>query len=62
MPARFFQTMLPLIALAWAAPAWAQITVLDQAQDAVGVPTPREPIAVPPPICGTQPITIAEMA
>src|SRR6185312_7235367 len=62
MPARFFQTVVPLIALLGASPAWAQITVLDPAQDAVGAPTEREPIAVPPPICGTQPISIAEMA
>ena len=47
-------------------PAWAQITVLDQAQDAAGTPAPApeapaEPAAPPPP-CGTQPLTIARMS
>ncbi|HTN60152.1 MAG TPA: glycine betaine ABC transporter substrate-binding protein [Devosia sp.] len=39
-------------------PARAQVTVLDQAQDTA---TPVAP-AAPPPICGTQPISIAAMS
>ena len=48
-----------------AAPAWAQFTVLDQAQDAVPAPedaaAPADPGAPPPP-CGTQPLNIARMS
>lgn len=50
--------------LAWATPAQAQITVLDQAQDNAGRPqiaTPSVP-AAPKPVCGTQPIAIARMS
>jgi glycine betaine/proline transport system substrate-binding protein len=44
-------------------PVWAQITVLDSAQDAAGTPAPAltgEPAA--PPLCGTRPVTIARMS
>lgn len=50
-----------VVALLVSAPAMAQITVLDQAQDAVTAPTvPTTPQAPPPP-CGTQPLSIARM-
>ncbi|WP_108398188.1 glycine betaine ABC transporter substrate-binding protein [Devosia submarina] len=39
-----------------ATPAWAQLTVLDQAQDVVSDP------AAPPPPCGTQTLNIARMS
>ena len=51
--ARLIQAMLLLVALAGLAPAWAQVTVLDQAQDAA------QAAAGP---CGTQPISIARMS
>lgn len=41
-----------------APPAMAQVTVLDQAQDAAATANP----AAPPPPCGTQPMTIARMS
>ncbi|MET3927985.1 glycine betaine ABC transporter substrate-binding protein [Devosia sp. 2618] len=44
-------------------PAHAQFTVLDQAQDgAQSQPTPAGGPTAPPPVCGTQPITIASMS
>ena len=48
-----------LLSILAAAPAWAQITVLDQAQD--GAADAAAPDAPPPP-CGTQPLTIARMS
>jgi glycine betaine/proline transport system substrate-binding protein len=48
-----------LLALA-AHPAWAQLTVLDQAQDAA--PQGQTDPAAPPPPCGTQPFNIARMS
>ncbi|WP_332691884.1 glycine betaine ABC transporter substrate-binding protein [Devosia sp.] len=60
MTARLLRAVLLLVAML-AAPAQAQITVLDQAQDTPS-PTPaREPEALPPP-CGTQPLSIARMS
>lgn len=47
--------------LAWASPAQAQITVLDQAQDNAGQSAAATQ-AAPPPICGTQPLAIARMS
>jgi glycine betaine/proline transport system substrate-binding protein len=47
---------LPLALSLLAGPVWAQVEVLDQAQDQVGTP------AAPPPPCGTQPISIAQMS
>ncbi|KKB85279.1 hypothetical protein VW29_06920 [Devosia limi DSM 17137] len=50
-----------LLALSLASqPALAQFTVLDEAQEQVGAP--EAPAAVPPPICGTQPLAIARMS
>lgn len=49
-----------VVVLAMTGPALAQITVLDQAQDAATDPV-AEPAAPPPP-CGTQPISIARMS
>ena len=49
-----------LLALLASGPALAQITVLDQAQDAV--PAPEAPVAEPAPPCGTQPLSIARMS
>jgi len=63
MTARVLRAMLLLIGLVAASPVMAQITVLDQAQDAV--PTPDAPAAeptAPPPPCGTQPLSIARMS
>jgi glycine betaine/proline transport system substrate-binding protein len=62
MKARLLQAVLMLLLVAPAVePAWAQITVLDQAQDAQpATETPAEP-ATPPPPCGTQPLSIARM-
>jgi glycine betaine/proline transport system substrate-binding protein len=52
-----------VLSLLFAAPAFAQITVLDQAQDAQSAPDPAAATAAPapPPPCGTQPITIARI-
>lgn len=52
---------LPLLALLAVLPAQAQISVLDQAQDAVPSPAGSAPVA-PPPICGTRPVSVARMA
>ncbi len=62
MTARLLRAMLLLAVLVVAGPAAAQITVLDQAQDAV--PAPRAPAGevAPPPPCGSQPISIARMS
>lgn len=62
MTARLLQAMLLLATLVAAGPAAAQITVLDQAQDAV--PAPQVPVGevAPPPPCGTQPLSIARMS
>ena len=57
MAARICGVAMLAAALAVASPAFAQITVLDSAQDQVA---PTE--AAPPPVCGTQPISIARMA
>lgn len=46
-----------LLGCLFAAPAQAQLTVLDQAQDEARKPAP----AAPPPLCGSQPLTIARM-
>jgi len=59
MTARLWRAALPLIALLVAGPAWAQITVLDQAQDGAA-PAIAGP-ATPLPVCGTQPVTVAQM-
>lgn len=53
--------MLMLAALA-AGPAQAQITVLDQAQDAAGAPAPADAAPDAPPPCGTRPLSIARMS
>ena len=45
-----------------AQPAWAQITVLDSAQDNVAAPAPEAAPAAPPPPCGTEPMSIARMS
>ncbi|MGB3337743.1 MAG: glycine betaine ABC transporter substrate-binding protein [Devosia sp.] len=60
MTARMLRAVLLLIGLVAAGPAMAQFTVLDQAQDAA----PEAPTAeaVPPPPCGTQPLSIARMS
>jgi glycine betaine/proline transport system substrate-binding protein len=60
MTARRLQAVLLLIGLLAAGPAFAQITVLDQAQDAAAE-TPGA-AAAPPPPCGTQPLSIARMS
>lgn len=60
MTARLLRALLPLLGVLMAGPALAQITVLDQAQDGrplIAAPAPD----APPPICGTQPLTIAQM-
>lgn len=56
MTARLLQAGLMLVAMLVAGPALAQITVLDQAQDA-----PAAEAEAPPPPCGTQPLSIARM-
>jgi glycine betaine/proline transport system substrate-binding protein len=57
------QALLALSAVVIAAPAMAQITVLDQAQDAVpSVAAPGVEPGGPPPPCGTQPLSIARMS
>lgn len=62
MTARLLRAMLLVAALVATRPAAAQITVLDQAQDAVPAPQAPTGEAAPPPPCGTQPITIARMS
>ena len=54
--------LLFLPAVLAANPAWAQITVLDQAQDAQAAPAPAAEADAPPPPCGTQPLSIASMS
>lgn len=63
MAARVISGAILVLASLAAMPAQAQFTVLDQAQDAAGqtAPAAADP-AEPPPICGTQPITIARMS
>ena len=61
MTAKLLRAMLLLAGLLAAGPAFGQITVLDQAQDAVPAPETDEPAAPPPP-CGTQPLSIARMS
>lgn len=61
MTARLWRALLITGALLAASPTQAQITVLDQAQDALPVTESEEETAPPPP-CGTQPITIARMS
>lgn len=62
MAARLSSMLAMLFLALTSGPALAQITVLDQAQDAVTTPVegPGDPEAPPPP-CGTQPINIARM-
>jgi len=63
MTARLCRAIALTLGLLLAGPAWAQITVLDQAQDRSGgaaAPAEAEAEAAPPP-CGTQPLTIARM-
>ncbi|MHA6688997.1 glycine betaine ABC transporter substrate-binding protein [Devosia sp. A449] len=61
MAKRWRAALLGLLALA-ATPALAQLTVLDQAQDAAQpAAAPAEPVAPPPP-CGVQPLSIARMS
>jgi len=60
MTAGVLRMMVVLAGLIASGPAVAQITVLDQAQDAATDPA-TEP-APPPPPCGTQPISIARMS
>lgn len=62
MTARVLRTMLLLAGLVAAGPAFGQITVLDQAQDAVPAPESATEPAAPPPPCGTQPLSIARMS
>lgn len=57
MTARLMQAVLLLVAMLAAAPAQAQITVLDQAQDA-----PAGEPGAPPSPCGAQPLSIARMS
>ena len=45
-----------------AQPAWAQITVLDSAQDSVAAPAVEAAPVSPPPPCGTEPVSIARMS
>jgi glycine betaine/proline transport system substrate-binding protein len=59
MIAKLLRIQFILFALLFASPALAQFTILDQAQDAAA--SPQEPTAPPPPICGTQTLTIAKM-
>ena len=62
MTARVLRAMLLLAGLLAASPAFGQITVLDQAQDAApALDSAAEPAAPPPP-CGTQPLSIARMS
>lgn len=57
MNGRIFSFVLLALAIL-AQPAWAQFTILDQAQDNTRAPAPR-PTS---PVCGTQPIGIARMS
>ena len=60
MTRRLMSAVALLLAVLLPAPASAQITVLDQAQDATVAPA-GEADAPPPAPCGTQPISIARM-
>lgn len=55
MKSGLLRALILLMAMLAAAPASAQITVLDQAQDNAGE------AEAPPPVCGTQPVNIASM-
>lgn len=59
MTIRLLRAVVLLALLLVSGPAVAQITVLDQAQDAAGAVAQPE---APPPPCGTQPISIARMS
>lgn len=62
MTGRLMRAALLLFVLLASRPAFAQITVLDQAQDAApSVEAPSAPEA-PPPVCGAQPLSIARMS
>ena len=61
MTARVLRAMLLLAGLVAAGPAFGQITVLDQAQDAAPASDDVAPPPPPPP-CGTQPLSIARMS
>jgi glycine betaine/proline transport system substrate-binding protein len=61
MKARLLQTVLMLLAALAAEPAMAQITVLDQAQDAGSAAEAADEPDAPPPPCGTRPLSIARM-
>jgi glycine betaine/proline transport system substrate-binding protein len=62
MTARLLQAVLILVAALAAGPVLAQITVLDQAQDAQPAPEAAQAEPEAPPPCGTRPISIARMA
>ncbi|HTO27143.1 MAG TPA: glycine betaine ABC transporter substrate-binding protein [Devosia sp.] len=62
MKARLLLIGLMLVAMLAAEPVLAQITVLDQAQDAAPVAEAAAEPETPPPPCGTQPLSIARMA
>lgn len=60
MTARRLRAVALLTGLLGSGPALAQFTVLDQAQDAETVLV--QAVVPPPPICGTQPLSVARMA
>lgn len=60
MTARRYCAALLLAGLLVSSPVRAQFTVLDQAQD--GEATPLQDGGTPPPVCGTQPLSVARMA
>ena len=60
MTAELWRAATVMVAALSVGPAVAQFTVLDQAQD--GETAQAQEIAPPPPICGTQPLTVAKMA
>jgi|SRR5215217_3841337 len=62
MTARLLRAASLLFVLLASSPAMAQITVLDQAQDAATDTAAPTPQAAPPPVCGTQPLSIARMS
>lgn len=62
MAAGIVRAIILVLSLALCAPARAQISVLDTAQDGVSAPVEVEVEAEAPPPCGTQPLTIARMA
>ncbi len=61
MKSRLLPAGLMLFAILAAGPVLAQITVLDQAQDAGPATEAAAEPADPPPPCGTQPVSIARM-